>query len=472
MNTVFAKHYKWLSALIFFTVLLIGLTFLVASGMYISSERMQRLERNAEISAGVISAYIDERGNLDARFKGWMTAAGEIMEAHILLCDSEGVVLMCSDDFFCLEHRGDVLPQALTDEVLADGSAGAHSDLGGVYDSLYDVAARAVSFDGEMVGYVTVATSTSENLVLIKVFWRIFLLIAIVVLLIVCGSAYWVSKKLTDPLKAISHAASSYAAGDFTPRVPTDPCAQDEVSLLCGNFNAMADALQQLEELRREFIANVSHELRTPMTVITGYVDGILDGTIPPNDRQRYLTIISEEVRRLSRLVARMLDITQIQAGQVAYSPRPVNLCEIVRRVILGFESRIEAKRIEAECELPEQDINVMFDPDALTQVITNLTDNAIKFTPTKGTLRLSVAYKGHRATVSVSNSGAEIPASDLPFVFDRFHKADKSRAEDKAGLGLGLYIVKNILSTNREDIKVTSENGFTTFTFGVNLAK
>ncbi|GHV32841.1 two-component sensor histidine kinase [Clostridia bacterium] len=473
MNTVFAKHYTWLLALIFVTVLLMGMSFMLASGTYIASERMRKLERNAEAATDVISAYIDPNGFLSLQYKGWMTAASEIMEAHILLCDENGVVLMCSDDFFCNLHVGKTLPAELTEEVMSDGEFSEHSDLNGIYDALHDVEARAVyNEDGAAVGYVTVSMPTAGNKVLIIAFIRIFMVISVLVLLVAFVSAYLVSKKLTRPLKAISNSTRSYASGDFTPRVQVDCNAHDEVSQLCANFNAMADALQQLEGLRREFIANVSHELRTPMTVITGYVDGIMDGTIPPDDRPRYMTIISEEVRRLSRLVARMLEVTQIQSGQIAYTLRPVNLCEIVRRVILGFESRIDAKSMEVECELPEQDVNVLFDPDALTQVLTNLTDNAIKFTPPGGLLKLSVTYKGHRAQIAVSNSGSEIPAADLPFVFDRFHKADKSRAEDRVGLGLGLYIVKNILGGHKEDIRVTSEKGITSFTFGVNLAK
>jgi len=234
----------------------------------------------------------------------------------------------------------------------------------------------------------------------------------------------------------------------------------------------MADSLQRLEELRQGFIADVSHELRTPMTVIQGYVDGILDGAIPTENQTEYLNIIRGEVLRLSRLVARMLDISSIQSENKAISRQPVNISEQLRQIILGFEKRIEDKGLSVEFSLPNNDITVSFDPDSLTQILTNLTDNAVKFASQNGRLSISLIQKGSKAFVSVTNSGDEIAPADLPLVFDRFYKADKSRSNDKSGLGLGLYIVKSIIQSHGEYIQVTSEDNLTTFAFSLSIVK
>jgi signal transduction histidine kinase len=204
------------------------------------------------------------------------------------------------------------------------------------------------------------------------------------------------------------------------------------------------------------------------MTVIQGYVEGILDGAIPAENQTEYLNIIRGEVLRLSRLVARMLDISNIQSDNMALSRQPVNISEQLRQIILGFEKRIETKALDVEFSLPDNDITVSFDPDLLTQILTNLTDNAVKFASQNGRISISLTHRGSKAFVSVTNSGDGISPADLPFIFDRFYKTDKSRSCDKSGLGLGLYIVKSIIQSHGESIKVTSDDNLTTFAFSL----
>ncbi|MBE6964198.1 MAG: GHKL domain-containing protein, partial [Ruminococcaceae bacterium] len=217
-----------------------------------------------------------------------------------------------------------------------------------------------------------------------------------------------------------------------------------------------------------EFIANISHELKTPMTTIAGYTDGILDGTIPPENERQYLQIISDESRRLSRMVRRMLDVSQLQAIDPMRAHSRFDICESVRRVLISLEKRITDRDLDVEADIPELPIRVLGDNDLITQVIYNLLENAVKFAREGSTLYLGVSAIDGKARVVVQNHGDTIPPEELPLLFERFHKSDKSRSEDKDGVGLGLYIVKTILEQHRERIDVTSEDGVTTFSFSL----
>ena len=199
-------------------------------------------------------------------------------------------------------------------------------------------------------------------------------------------------------------------------------------------------------------MANVSHELKTPMTTISGYVDGILDGTIPEHRRDYYLQIVSDETKRLSRLVRSMLDISQLQNQDIPE------------------EKKITDKRLEVDVDMPEHPVYTIANKDYITQVIYNLLDNAVKFCPEGKTLGLRIREGGSKIYVSVSNEGDTIPPEELPLVFDRFHKLDKSRSKNRDGWGLGLYIVKTIVCSHGENISVSSRDGRTEFTFTMPL--
>ena len=215
----------------------------------------------------------------------------------------------------------------------------------------------------------------------------------------------------------------------------------------------------------------MSHELKTPMTTISGYVDGILDGTIPPERHHYYLQIVSDETKRLSRLVRSMLDISRLQEHGIPEEKKThFDLEECAGQVLITFEQKITAKEIEVEADMPMHPVYTLAMEDAITQVIYNLIDNAVKFCPQKGTLGLKIREGGGKAYVSVSNTGQTIPPEELPLLFDRFHKLDRSRTQNRDGWGLGLYIVKTIICSHGENIRVTSRDGKTEFTFTMPL--
>jgi signal transduction histidine kinase len=454
--------------MLFMAVLIVGISFVTAASRYISAQHQNTLSNNANEVSLFVSADFTERGwRLDHQLLMAIATIARTSGTHILICDIYGQILMCSE-LFCIEHIGRYVPDSLTRYVIESGSSVGQGTLDGIYPARHNYAAHSMVFDDSPVGFIIVAAQVSEPHMLTGAFIRIALIVSGAVLFLSFISAYAVTKKMTKPLEAMSHSAQSYARGDFSARVPVNPDAGDEIGVLCRNFNSMADSLQRLEELRQGFIADISHELRTPMTVIQGYVDGILDGAIPAENQTEYLSIIRGEILRLSRLVARMLDISNIQSDNTAFSRQSVNVSELLRQVILGFENFIDDKALDVELLLPDNDIIVSFDSDSLMQILTNLIDNAVKFAPQNGQLSISLTHKGSKAFVSVTNSGSVIPPADLPLLFDRFYKTDKSRSSDKSGLGLGLYIVKSIIQSHGESIQVTSENNLTTFTFSL----
>ena len=388
---------------------------------------------------------------------------------HILVCDSDGQVLISSDESFGA-YLGAVIPSEVQKELLQTGSYNGVGNLGGLYRGTNYTAGEVYrNPDGEVAGFVLVTSSVEHVTRVVGEIQSTFYFWMILIVLFIAILAYCISRTLTRPVKRMASAAREFAHGKYTTRVPVT--TRDEIGELTVAFNNMADSIEKSEELRRGFVANVSHELRSPMTSIAGFVDGILDGTIPPEQQEKYLTIISSEVRRLSRLVSRMLDITRMQASDPTENGVRFDLCEVVRRAVLAFEARLEEKTLVLDVKLPAEELFLFGNEDALYQVVYNLVDNAVKFSDEERVITISVVARGRDAEFSISNFGPTIPPEELPFVFDRVHKTDRSRSE-QTGLGLGLYIVKTTVNQHKGDIGVMSENGKTTFWFRVPMMR
>ena len=271
------------------------------------------------------------------------------------------------------------------------------------------------------------------------------------------------------PVKKISRAVKKFAQGDLSSRVQLS-CG-GELQALGDSINDMAQALNELEDSRRAFVANVSHELRSPLTSMRGYVQGMLDGTIPPQDTSRYLNVVMAETNRLTSLVNDLLDLSRIESGKFPMEKRPYDVCEQLRRIVIGFEGRIDARHADVDMQLPDKPLPVNADQNRINQVISNLVDNAVKFLPESGgLLRLEALRQGEKVLIRVGDNGAAIPEKDLPHVFDRFYKADKAHTSGQ-GTGLGLAIVKSILDQHGEKITVRSDASGTIFEFTLEAA-
>ncbi len=278
--------------------------------------------------------------------------------------------------------------------------------------------------------------------------------------------SYALSYRIARPLKSMNEAAKKLGLGDFAMRVNPNNSIS-EISELIATFNNMAESLENAEENQRSFTASIAHELRTPMTSIIGFIDSILDGTIPHDEAPKYLKICLSEARRLSRLVNELMDVTRIERGLQKLDCMPFDINECIRRQIIKYEEKIRTKRLDVSCDFEQEKCVCYCDKDAITRVIINLLDNAMKFTEEGGHIHIDVSLHGEKAYVSVENSGEGIAQEDVKHVFDKFYKSDKSRGLDKKGIGLGLYLVKNLLQLHNEPIYVESTpHAMTRFSF------
>ncbi len=280
----------------------------------------------------------------------------------------------------------------------------------------------------------------------------------------------WViAQSIARPVRSIARAAHGISKGDFSKRVHM-PGRKDEVGQLAAAFNDMATELEGMESVRRAFVANVSHELRSPMTSVQGYVQGMLDGVIPPEDYQRYLGVVNDECKRLTSLISDLLDLSRIEGGNVPLHIQPFDINELIRRVLIKYEGRIEGRHQGVTLRYREPQLVVEADAARIEQVLSNLVDNACKFASEGGHITVSTYTKGAEAVIAVSDDGPGIASEDLPYVFDRFYKADKSHSGQ--GTGLGLSITQRIVEQHGQQIVVRSEPGHgATFAFTLKAA-
>lgn len=282
---------------------------------------------------------------------------------------------------------------------------------------------------------------------------------------------YLFSRYMVKDLRKINTAAKSLSKGDFTTRVKLK--SKNEIGHLADAFNNMAEELQKLEGLRISFVANVSHELRTPLTSIQGFVQGILDGAINKEDQETYLNTVLDETKRLNLLISDLLELSKIESGKFPLNNRIFDINELIRRCLITFEQRIENKKLDVQVVMGDERLYANADPDRIAQVITNLIDNAVKFSRQEGTLILRSQAHEDKIYVSVKDTGEGIPEKDLPFIFERFYKVDKSRGRKQQGTGIGLSIVKKIIDQHGQKIWVESKAGEgSVFTFSLKLEK
>ena len=472
MKTMFGRQFLLTAACILCSILILGASFRVFIQKYVQSESQKSLYQSAEAVAELASAY-ESIGDLENNWEFHinLSFAAEAAGTDTVICDETGVVILCSCSEFRCEHLGLQVPQAFVDQVIQEGKTADAGILQGLYDDSRSVVSIPIisQADGEASGIVIASTGQTQVVGVIRQMTDIFLMTGAVVLLLAVIACSALMRRTSQPLKDLAGAARRFGHGNLDARVELDEHNPAEIEELAVAFNNMADSLEKSEQQRKEFIANVSHELKTPMTTIAGFMDGMLDGTIPPEQHRHYMQIVSDEVRRLSRMVRGMLDISRLQDQTIPEEKKTVfDLCEAAGQVLVSFEQKITQKQLDVQVDMPDEATYTLADADSITQVIYNLMDNAVKFCQQGGTLGLKIQPEDKKIFVSVSNTGLTIPENELSRIFDRFHKTDKSRSIDRDGVGLGLYIVKTIICSHGEDISVTSRDGLTVFTFSL----
>ncbi|MBR4911100.1 MAG: HAMP domain-containing histidine kinase [Clostridia bacterium] len=446
----------------FITVVLLFVTY----NNHLSKQKSIEIRNACESVAGYLE---QENASSDTAARSAhfiMFNSSRAINCDIFVTNSSGEITVCCcgqwhDNGVC-EHIGNTID---LDTLKTLSSGGEVFGTAGFYPSPRYLAAVAVGSGTEVSGYVFSSASPESIKALMTESFKIYLLISVVPLLIMFAALYFMTYRINKPLKLMSEAAKAMAKGDFSKRIPVT--GDDEIGELAASFNQMINSLSRLEETRKSFIANVSHEMRTPMTTIGGFIDGIIDGTIEPEKQSYYLNIVSNEIKRLSRMVQSMLSIARLESSEFSLKKDTFDLREQILNIVISQEQRIEEKNIiiEGLDTLPPVSLNA--DKDLIYQAVYNLVDNAIKFVDEGGRISFALWLDENGVGFSVTNSGAGIPRGDLPFVFDRFYKLDKSRAANKTSMGLGLYIVKTIIKNHGGTIRVESkQDEFTRFSF------
>ena len=473
MKTTFSRTFSTTVIILLLSLILVGTSFQALVEDYLADSAIEELRQNSSAIADLASAYHSEGTILNRAFMVNLDVVAHISGSDILICDAEGRVILCSDSITGCDHHRLRVDMAYLNKVVERGGDTATGMIPDLYEEpRYVVSTPITDFvTGLNLGIVIASTPTRSTAAIMTRISNIFMVVSLLVVLISVIAMVILVRRQSDPLRQMAQVARSFGHGDLDARVRLADDYPEEVEELALAFNNMAQELQKSEYQRKEFVANVSHELKTPMTTISGYVDGILDGTIPETRRNYYLQIVSDETKRLSRLVRSMLDISRMQDGSVPEEKKVrFDMEETLGQVLITFEKKITDKKLNVDVDMPAYPVVTYACEDYVMQVIYNLIDNAVKFCPEGGTLGLKIQQGGGKIYVTVSNEGETIPTEELPLVFDRFHKIDKSRSQNRDGWGLGLYIVKTLVSSHGENISVTSRDGKTAFTFTMPL--
>ncbi|MBR3149040.1 MAG: HAMP domain-containing histidine kinase [Eubacterium sp.] len=477
-GNIFVTYFILFASIFLVTFTVLGTSLIIMVNSYSINEKTELLQENTQsIASSISSTLIINNMNSEYSYEKEvicesLSVVSSCIDSDVFVCDTAGNIILCKEQvgtspyysasMVCEDHQMLRLDDKIIQSVYENGTAVSTSVVNGESSYVVGTAIVAPSYvaqaegSGNIIGIVfAVVENGTTNLVssVIKMFAFVaFLCISVGFLMI-----WLLTKKMVTPLQQMSVAAKRFAVGDFSYRVNIS--GNDELADLGTAFNDMADALDKLESSRRSFVANVSHELKTPMTSIAGFIDGILDGTIPKDKQDYYLKIVSDEVRRLSRLVVAMLNMSKMESGDFEMKPKNYNISDQIIHILLTFEQNIDKKHIEI---IGLDDIaphRVHADPDMIYQVIYNLFDNAVKFTNEGGYLKVNVTEGAEMVQVSIKNSGEGIKSEELPRLFERFYKIDKSRSLDASGAGLGLYIVKMMVEMHGGRIWAKSDS-------------
>lgn len=458
---LFKKIFFITTAIIIISLTIMMMILSVVLNYYTSKTTYRTLDECCNQISEIVED--SESFNDQNRFLKLMTTVTNVAQADIFITDSNGSIIICACEEWqesqkCLHSsytiQKDVLNRAEQENNLFISTIN-------IYKYPQYVAVKKIELAENYYIFATSPISAVRELM--STITKVYLILAIIPIIIMFFAIYAMTYNLTKPLKSMSEAAKAMAKGDFSKRIPVT--SDDEIGELAVSFNMMTNSLANLEGMRRSFVANVSHELKTPMTSIGGFIDGILDGTIPPERHEYYLKTVSDEVKRLSRLVEGMLSMSRLESGQSVLKPEKIEFSQLLYTIVIGQEQRIEQNNLEIQGLDSIENITLPADKDLIYQAIYNLVDNAIKFTNKGGTISFSLQDKKDYIVFSISNTGKGIPKQELPLVFQRFYKGDKSRSNVKDSTGLGLYLVKTIVSAHKGNISVTSvEDKITTF--------
>lgn len=460
---IFKKLFLTTACLLFVTLTLVFVLMSVFVNDELAKSKYDILNECCEvISNSLISGF----GNVTDVTYSLIETVSDVNNLDIYVVDRNGRIHLCSCEIFaknknCI-HSNTILSQKFLNNVSAEGNLEL-SSIDGLYDKMCYTSSKKIPLANNDCFYVISVSKALTSTDLIKRILGMYAISAIIPIVFMFIAEYGLMYRITRPLKFMSISAKAIAKGDFSKRVPV--MSNDEIGELSVLFNRMSDSLSRTETTSKSFVANVSHELKTPMTTISGFIDGIIDGTIEEDRKEYYLKIVSDEIKRMSRLVHSMLSLAKLESGENPIKKSEIRLSESIVSIVISMEQKIAAKNIDIKGLDELTQTEVFGDADLLYQVVYNLVDNAVKFTDENGTIIFSLRRINDLVEFRICNSGKQIPNEDLPHIFEKFYKSDKSRSHQKDSLGLGLYISKTIIELHSGKITAGSiDGGFTEF--------
>ncbi|MCT4544885.1 MAG: HAMP domain-containing histidine kinase [Vallitalea sp.] len=449
--------------LIIFIILTTTLTNIIES-FFINNQKKNLINVGQTISDEYISAYYNQSKMSAVNFEYQIDIISSHIGSRIWILSGDGVVLIDSikgiDSFAKTKIENPSINKALNGEIVT------------LKGDFYDLSSTPLI---TVIVPIKINNKTKGLIVMhspypaIKKTANYFFNLTIICLLFsLCFSimlTYIFSRRVTKTFQQMNKTAKSIANGNFENRIIIN--SHDEIGELATNLNFMAAELGKLEEMRRSFIANISHDFRSPLTSIKGFVQAILDGTIPKENQDKYLKIVLDESDRLTNLTNEILLLTKLENNGVLLNYSEFDIHLVIREVLIKFEQKINDKKIHITLLMDEKQIMVYADKDKIERVIYNIIDNAVKFCNKGDRITIETTKIKDKINISIKDTGPGINKEDIKYIFNRFHKSDKSRGEDKKGTGLGLSIVKEIITSHNETINVNSqENKGTEFVF------
>lgn len=466
MKSIYFKFVTIYTIIIVMGFLIFGTILNNLTENYFISQKQTQLVREAEkIATGLALWYITgflERDRL--RFE--INFLRDYLNASILMINRNANVVLNSDEQVFIN---DSILQRIRDKVFSGNIAVEKTLIGLIVKKEYLIIGYPVVINNQVVSGLLLITSTDDIRQTLRMYNRIIWLITLFEVILVLIITYALTQKIINPIKKLASVSRKIAEGDFSEKIPMPLNSNDEIGELIASFNYMTEKLENLEMMRKSFISNVSHELRSPLTSIRGFIEGVLDRTIPDDKRDFYLNLVREEVIKLNNLINQLLELSRLEWGKINLNLSTFKIYSVVAEELIKFEQRIEEKKIEVFLEVDEN-LVVKADRDLISRVVHNLLDNAIKYNKVGGKIYIYSEVENGKAYITIQDTGIGIPEKLQKLIWERFYKVDESRSLEK-GVGLGLSIVKEIIKLHKQNIWVESEEGVgTKFTFTLDL--
>lgn len=422
---------------------------------HLKKEKADSLYREATLIA---NTYASDLYNIETTLdavKSQLDALSVYLNASIWIINPSGRMVL--DSSTPIDVENEVVIENF-DPTVTEGSYYTTGNFFGTFDEDTLSVFAPITSDFKVKGYVVIHSSmrsiqaSSDSMLNISYFMLIILFLLSLIILIFFTELVYI------PLRKITEATEQYASGNMHYEFSVE--SVDEMGYLAAMLSYMASEIARSEDEQKLFVANVSHDFRSPLTSIKGYLEAMLDGTIPPEMNEKYLTIVLNETERLTKLTNSLLTLNNLNARGMLLERSSFDINSTIRNVAASFEGTCKAKRIAIELVMTGEKMYVLADMGKIQQVLYNLLDNAIKFSHHDSVIKLETTEKHNKVFVSVKDSGIGIPKDNLKLIWDRFYKSDISRGKDKKGTGLGLAITKEIIRSHGENINVISTEG------------